>query len=109
MSLELAIQAAEKGLAWLRESGPLYGLDVDKIDVNTLYIKSQCNCVLGQLGQEYSLVMSRLLNSGVVGSSITERIYWTEEHGFDKGIHGYFNYPELDEAWRLVLEADRAQ
>lgn len=109
MSLEFAIQAAEKGLAWLKESGPIHGLDVDRVDIKTLNLRSTCNCVLGQLGGSYSLTMSRLIFNGAVGEDLVERILWSSAHGFDQGTRGEFNYSELDEAWRLVLEADRAQ
>jgi hypothetical protein len=116
MSLELAIQAVEKGLAWLKESGPIYGLDVDQVDIGRLNLKSTCDCVLGQLGQSYCMVMETLITDGVIKPGEFARIDWAAEHGFDRGFpdsfqgsYGAVDYHHLDEAWRLVLEADRAQ
>jgi hypothetical protein len=107
VSLKLAIQAAEKGLAWLKESGPIYGLDVNQVDIERLDISAQCSCVLGQLGQDYGTVMRKLIADGAIGSDLFERIEWASEHGFDGG--NGVKYHHLDEAWRLVLKADRAQ
>jgi len=116
--LEIATQAAEKGLAWLKESGAIYGLDVNKVDIVRLDIASECQCVLGQLGPGYSYMVVRLMNAGAISSDQREAYDWLIEHGFKAagwfdGATGAFasrpQYDELNAAWTRVLAADRAQ
>lgn len=104
MSMEIAMQAAEKGLAWLKESGPIYGLDVNEVDIEELSLRSCRRCVLGQLGTDYKQVMTGLIVRGVV--SRAEVNDWVNDHGFESTADS--EYYELDQAWRILLERDRA-
>lgn len=123
---ELALQRAQKGLAWLRESGPLIGFHVENIDQKTLQLASSCKCVIGQLGGSYSLgidVAAKHLGL----SSPAEKALWAAQHGFLAEISVYYSlaewpvtleipplaftrnevqYRHLDAAWRQVLAED---
>lgn len=124
---EMALQRAQKGLAWLRESGPLIGFHVENIDQETLRLSSSCRCVMGQLGGSYSLgidVAAKHLGL----SSRTEKTLWAAQHGFlaDWPVILLADWPvileipsrafessevkycHLDAAWRQVLAEDRA-
>jgi len=104
MSMEIAMQAAEKGLAWLKESGPIYGLDVNEVDISELNLGSCRRCVLGQLGTDYKQVIMRLMAHGAVSQAEVDN--WVNDHGFDRTSE--VEYHELDQAWRTLLERDRA-
>jgi hypothetical protein len=104
--MEFAMQAAEKGLAWLRESGPVYGLNVNEVDIKKLDLSSTCRCVLGQLDFSYGTVVCRLVNHGQISVDSVARVQWLQEHGFER-THGT-EYHELTEAWRILLERDCA-
>jgi hypothetical protein len=107
MNLELAIQKAEKGLAWLRESGSIYGLNVDEVNLWDLDLSSTCGCVLGQLGGHYNTAVNMLVGAGVISPGYDATNTWLTEHGFEQSIDT--QYHELNRAWTQILEADRAQ
>lgn len=100
-----AERRAQKGLAWLRESGSVHGLDVDQVDIDQLDIRNTCRCVLGQLNQDggYSHQVYSLSKAGALPQDEAE---WLHEHGFEADAHA--TYEELTAAWRKVLKADRA-
>jgi hypothetical protein len=109
-AMEVAFQRAEKGLAWLKESGPIFGLDVEDIDLDMLQLNACERCVLGQLGGDYSIVIRKILGSHITAY---EQGQWAQEHGFLAGdltnpATIAAGYRRLDLAWRQLIEADRA-
>jgi hypothetical protein len=99
----IALERAEKGLAWLRESGPIYGLDVDKVNIDRLDLSHHCDCVLGQLQGGYAHVLEGIGFEYAWNFDANE---WAEEHGFQH-LEGV-SYQDLTEAWKQLLTADRA-
>jgi hypothetical protein len=102
----VALERAEKGLAWLRESGPIYGLNVDLVDLSYLQLSCSCNCVLGQLDQDYTVVIARLADAGLFETRL-EADHWAKEHGFNDDWAEQVFYSDLNEAWKQLLTADR--
>lgn len=92
-------QRAEKGYAWLLESGPQYGLHVENIRPDSLYLSSSCNCVLGQLGGSFGKTLDRIHS----GKSSQEAQVWAIEHGFYAGSMAQKTYPLLTDVWRALL------
>lgn len=125
---EMALQYAQKGLAWLRESGPLLGFYVENINQETLELSSPCKCVMGQLGGSYLRGMSAAVKH-LGFSNRAEETLWAAQHGFLREIAVYYGlglgewpvtlavppfvfmekeveYSHLGAAWRQVLAED---
>jgi hypothetical protein len=120
-------ERAEKGYAWLLESGPQHGLHVERLDTDTLDVSSSCTCVLGQLGGKNDfnrtmLQLAQVMGMEVMaedGSSNTDALNWATEHGFYLPLPGKARYllddlvvrregyEQLTEAWCEVI-AERA-
>jgi hypothetical protein len=127
---------AEKGYAWLLESGPQYGLDVARIDSATLDLSSSCRCVLGQLGgvSDFEDTLDQIAAAIDIDGDVEARRNWASEHGFYvtlqtvapavSGMREFYKlspeeqrdinfaldkvYNGLTDAWREVI-AERAQ
>lgn len=107
----LAVTAAERGFAWLREHGPEHNLDWQRINVSKVRVYSDTDCPLGQAstypmlsGQgSYMFTMGRLIKAGVM--PIRDKDVWAHWHGFhDWGMAGeYIPYYLLTKAWKQVL------
>lgn len=73
---------------------------VDKIDLKTLRINCLCNCVLGQLFEEYG--------SGLIALDVHDG----RDFGFDVLEKDYMNnkaeYAALTDEWKRVILARRA-
>lgn len=108
---EMAAANVAKGLAWLQESGPLYGLDWRRVGVlNPIRSASYEACPLAQAARmTYGSAIDMLVRRKVlpmVGWSP-----WVHEHGFYDGGEGSPNwipYPALDQAWIEALTQARA-
>jgi hypothetical protein len=128
--------AAEKGYAWLLESGPQCGLDVTRIDSKTLDLSSHCLCVLGQLGGvlDFEETLDQIASTVKLSGDYEAHRNWASEHGFyvalqtvapavssTREYHGLTPweqfevnaaldrvYKVLTDAWREVI-AERAQ
>jgi hypothetical protein len=105
----VALERAEKGLAWLKEAGPFYGLNINLVNLETLNLASDCECVLGQLALTYSRALDRLEYAGVFAHGGFARQAWAREHGFDDQVTENVFYSDLDEAWDYLLTRDRAE
>jgi hypothetical protein len=113
----LAMTVTEKvsrGLAWLREHGAGYGLDLDQVDLSILDIGSSEDCVLGQAwtGPEswsetsYGQAMDRIHpdrhNSGWDAQQAST---WAWAHGFLAAHWG--ESTSLTDEWCEQLRAAR--
>jgi hypothetical protein len=98
-NLAFARERVAKGMAWLLESGPLHGFYLKDINLDRLDLGNQCNCVLGQLGGDYTTVLDSLDLDG------PQRILWPREHGFDfdSTSEATASYAMLDDAWREAI------
>jgi hypothetical protein len=104
----VALERAEKGLAWLKESGPVHGLYVNLVNLEILNLGNGCQCVLGQLGgQEYMAVMDHLQATEAIPSDLQGRANWAREHGFVDDPRADVYFGDLNEAWRNLLLLDR--
>jgi hypothetical protein len=110
----LRIRAA-RGLAWIKEHGAEYDLDVDRVVIDRLVMNSQHACVLGQAfhGQFDRIGESRF---GVVAGKIEDENprrnidFWLQQHGFDlksevEDTSGAWE--QLRDAWAEILQQDR--
>jgi hypothetical protein len=104
--------AAEKGRAWLHESGPIYGLrPLAKVNLTRLNINSCTTCVLGQLsGQEtdgFSRVVEVVFTD--TSKSWSERKKWAMEHGFMPDVKNGVDHTHLNKVWKDLVKEERAQ
>lgn len=103
---DIALQRAQRGLAWLKNAGPSYGFDHTRIDSEIVAVSDSTRCPLAQanLGaRRYSAALNRV-GRFVSGMPLHE---WITEHGFDVSPWDSANmYIRLTNAWRLVLRED---
>jgi hypothetical protein len=112
-SLALARTAAEKGRAWLQESGPIYGLrPLAKVNLAQLNINSCARCVLGQLsGVEmdgYNATLGAVL--GPVGSGFRAQMEgweWAADRGFTSDPDEGIGIDHLNQVWRELVKEER--
>lgn len=95
---------AEKGLAWIEETGRLHGLkSIEELDLDRLQISNCSRCVLGQLGRGYFSVLSKLFDA----EFDNEAMKWAQEHGFCQISHQDVWGNILTEAWRQLIAERR--
>lgn len=107
-----------RGLAWIVEHGAEHGVDLDRVDLDTLDISSPDLCVLGQgHGRSsdgwtgYSAVMRSQWGEGWSDGDESEGDQWTIDHGFAIDYHsppGVTKALSLAEAWRQAITVHRA-
>jgi predicted RNase H-like HicB family nuclease len=99
-ALANARAAAEKGLAWIQESGTLYGLKkVDAIVLDHLDLSHRSYCVLGQLGKNYADAMVAIHG----GKFFDGGNAWAQERGFQMDADNGIQYSHLNKVWRELL------
>lgn len=111
-SMANARAAAEKGRAWLAESGLIYGLrPLATVNLNKLNINSCTRCVLGQLsGLEeggFSTVVDNIFTD--TDKSWSDREAWVRERGFMADATNGVDYTHLNAAWKELIKEERAQ
>jgi hypothetical protein len=97
--------AAEKGYAWLLESGPQCGLDVTRIDSDTLDLSSSCRCVLGQLGGvlDFEDTLDQIAATVNIEGDFEARRDWASEHGFFVTLQTVApSVPDMREFYRIT-------
>lgn len=86
----------KRGFDWVKEHGAKYGIQLDRIDLNTLDINSLDQCVLAQAsGHSFDDILYMLYLANAHEKVST----WCEDHGFVGGDY-------TDECWRRLLELD---
>lgn len=111
------MSAAARGLAWLKEEGPAYGLDYTRIDPATLDMGKEKLCALAQAGRcHYGEVVERIESHILTTSDMSVRD-WVRWHGFNiSSALMLVPIRQVDEAcsrltdaWLKLLEYDRNQ
>jgi hypothetical protein len=111
MNFLIATQKVEKGLAWLKESGPAHGFDYTRIDPRTVHVMDPIYCPLAQAGgTSYGGALRRIFTSPGQRSRFIYLGDWSQEHGFDvSNEHGWQQEDVfLSHAWQQALRADDA-
>ncbi len=95
--IEVLRERVERGAAFLDEHEPRWW---KRIDEERLRLRSDCNCVLGQLYGSYGdFVMETELGFS-----------WSEEHGFDRSSGGdVLDYCTLDTLWLEAIAQRKNQ
>jgi hypothetical protein len=102
MILEPADVRVRRGYQWLQTEGPALGLDVTKLNPNTLDVEDYWGCAMAQAsgpGNTYGAGIRKARGSGEL------EIEWAVAHGFLS-----LNYDDgllLTQIWRDVIIADR--
>jgi hypothetical protein len=123
-----ALAAAVRGYTFLKEHGAKYGLDVSRLNPDTLDLASGCDCALAQAyGSEgtwttrgYWAAIQKLAPSFPVTTQAMSvdfffaedeqrsALAWERAHGFIiKYVADPYGYIQLTEAWRAVIKANR--
>lgn len=121
---ELLVRA-ERGYAWLRDEGPKYGFDIERLNPDQLDLADGTECALGQtheVGQGYWEAAERLALAGFPVATIDDA-WWTDEdcptmlwerqHGFilNDGDAAVLQrsvlWDQLTSAWREVIKRNR--
>lgn len=103
-----AFEAAEKGLNWLKKSGPRYGLDYRLINSSTVSVRDEFLCPLGQAssGRRYMNVIAQIGEQRNLGAFSDFR--WSCQHGFSSPFGSSASaQAELTAAWRQLLQQDQ--
>lgn len=119
-----ATEAAVNGYTFLKEHGAEFGLDVSRLNPDTLDLASGCDCALAQAfgADGYWAAIEALASSFpvttqdmAIGISLDEAeqratVLWERLHGFTlkSGVEPY-DYAQLTEAWRMVIKSNRDQ
>lgn len=108
MVTQIAWERAGRGLAWLKETGPRYGLDYRHINPFTVNVASNRFCPLGQVSGD-GATMKRLPPELWFGSGGGYgNPDWLTDHGFDiRAGDPEDMYFHLSEAWRVLLIQDQ--
>lgn len=106
-----AWKAVRRGLNWLKESGPRYGFDWTRINIEAFNVGNGADCPLAQAsGMTFTNALYLVLKDNdhaVV--SFREMSEWAAEHGFaspSREQGGYW-FKDLNYAWQLALAAER--
>lgn len=124
---EEALRRVRLGYAWMKERGPEFGVDVSRINIDTLNLRSWCDCALGQaMGRtEFGLALQLLIAADAIPNTRLTSVHtpgtaWSIERGFntrsdDMSIYAehlvngiLLTYDDLNRAWKQVIEEDRA-
>lgn len=100
----------QAGLDWIAEHGSEYGVNLDRVNLDTLDVASPQHCVLGQAvtwsgdaRSGYSIVTNELLVTGLV-----EDVYqWALDHGFAPYARLNDDAMALTAEWKRRLGAGR--
>lgn len=104
-----------RGLAWIKEHGLEYELDIDRVIVDGLVMNNPYRCILGQAFYG-RLVRGYEAPFGAVSDNIQTRNprrnidFWLRQHGFDLSneVDSDIDVWEwLRDAWAEVLQQDR--
>lgn len=100
-----AQDCALRGLTWLKESGPMLGMDVDLINLETMNISWADRCVLAQvhIGRSYGAAfntVTQYLGNG--DYSYADVHAWMIEHGFAATAG---TPVEMVDAWQMLQNA----
>lgn len=106
---------ATRGLAWAKEKGPEYDLDIDRVVVDRLVMNSRHACLLGQAFYGRYIDGLETPFEAVVAHLQTKNPrrnidFWLRTHGFDlenevDDTSGIWEW--LRDAWVEVLQQDR--
>jgi hypothetical protein len=114
--LDAARVLAEKGLAWLLESGPAVGLrPLSEVDIESLRLGSCTRCVLGQLAglgtgfDEFGSAIRKIFQGRLDTTTHEQRMNWAAEHGFVDNCLAGVTYELLDHAWREAILKERGE
>ncbi len=102
---------AEKGLAWLKESGPLYDLDWRRVDLTRVVMENADLCILGQASSLpcrdfYKVLRDVALDVGVGEDEI---IAWSERLGFDLDYYENNGFSVLTQVWQELLAEEHGR
>jgi hypothetical protein len=94
------------GVEWLREHGAESGLDVERVNLDTLDVADVSACVLAQSlipGHDdpwYSAYGTALVRATGLDRFDEDAIEWAYEHGFAN--RGQYDQDALNDQWRRV-------
>lgn len=114
--------ATEQGYIWLKTEGPKYGLDIDRVDINSFNVGEPFACILHQAlrgnhcptGERdgYGHVMNLLFPGWPLfdgdgdGDTSDAADEWAHAHGFCCDGRT-FTYEDLNASWARRLTATR--
>lgn len=104
------LQAAQTGLAWLKEHGPTFNCDWTRIDADLVSISSFYRCPLAQAGGSrlghlgYATIMERI--HGNDSFNTASAYQWAITHGFNLSFHQQRYVPYLNLAWVYILKLE---
>lgn len=104
IDLETAGARVMRGLAWLQEHGAKFGLDVTRVDLDTLDVSNGDACVLAQSlgGDRYYDYWSQYGRALVrIHGERWGHEDWSEDHGFIPLSSD--DQEPLNAAWRAIL------
>ncbi|HSJ75497.1 MAG TPA: hypothetical protein VK899_04845 [Gemmatimonadales bacterium] len=111
MTMEQATERVARGMAWIMENAETLDLDLNRVDLSTVNVVNDHDCVLAQAsGRSFWAVLDG------VDMPVTQGENWTVYHGFATPAYG--TLPDRDvidqqaatlaAAWRTVITAQRS-
>lgn len=94
----------QQGFDWITEHGAKHGLDLGRVNLDTLATNTMDVCVLAQAaGRPYEDILFAIYMAGVADGNTN----WCQEHGFV--VPGYEDLVDYgDQCWRDLLTPEAA-
>lgn len=111
MTMEQATERVARGMAWIMEHAVMLDLDLNRVNLDTVNVVNDHNCVLAQAGgRDFWEVLSDVEDT----PDDDEGRSWTVVHGFATSV-AWITDPEvlqrqatlLAAAWRSAIQAER--